>query len=86
MRIGVAATAPLGADVLEGLAATNDIAWLLTRPMVPTVIAGADRPEHIQENAAALELTLSADDLAEIDRITLVDEDRTVAPVIRRPA
>jgi methionyl-tRNA formyltransferase len=32
LRIGVAATAPLGADVLERLAATNDIAWLLTRP------------------------------------------------------
>ncbi|MFZ1881474.1 MAG: methionyl-tRNA formyltransferase [Gaiellaceae bacterium] len=32
MRIGVAATAPLGADVLERLAATNEIAWLLTRP------------------------------------------------------
>jgi methionyl-tRNA formyltransferase len=35
LRIGVAATAPLGADVLEGLAATNDIAWLLTRPDAP---------------------------------------------------
>ncbi len=32
MRIGVAATAPLGVDVLERLAATNEIAWLLTRP------------------------------------------------------
>lgn len=35
MRIGVAATAPLGADVLERLAATNEIAWLLTRPDAP---------------------------------------------------
>jgi methionyl-tRNA formyltransferase len=32
LRIGVAATAPLGADVLERLAKTFDIAWLLTRP------------------------------------------------------
>jgi methionyl-tRNA formyltransferase len=32
MRIGVAATAPLGADVLERLAATHEIAFLLTRP------------------------------------------------------
>jgi len=32
MRIGVAATAPLGADVLERLAASHDIAFLLTRP------------------------------------------------------
>jgi methionyl-tRNA formyltransferase len=35
VRIGVAATAPLGADVLERLAATNEIAWVLTRPDAP---------------------------------------------------
>lgn len=34
-RIGVAATAPFGADVLERLAATHDIAFLLTRPDKP---------------------------------------------------
>jgi len=32
MRIGVAATAPLGADVLERLAEQHEVAWLLTRP------------------------------------------------------
>src|SRR5947209_7140951 len=32
MRIGVAATAPLGAAVLERLAEQHDVAWLLTRP------------------------------------------------------
>jgi aryl-alcohol dehydrogenase-like predicted oxidoreductase len=82
--------------VQEGLAAFAErrgwtlprmsIAWLLTRPMVPTVIAGADLPEHIVDNARAFEVTFSPDDLAEIDRLTLVDEDRTVAPVIRRRA
>jgi methionyl-tRNA formyltransferase len=35
MRIGVAATAPLGADVLERLAERHEIAWLLTRPDAP---------------------------------------------------
>ena len=35
MRIGVAATAPLGADVLERLAEAHDVAWLLTRPDAP---------------------------------------------------
>jgi methionyl-tRNA formyltransferase len=35
MRIGVAATAPLGADVLERLAEHHEIAWLLTRPDAP---------------------------------------------------
>jgi methionyl-tRNA formyltransferase len=32
VRIGVAATAPLGADVLERLAARHDVAFVLTRP------------------------------------------------------
>jgi methionyl-tRNA formyltransferase len=35
MRIGVAATAPIGADVLERLAETHEIAFLLTRPDAP---------------------------------------------------
>jgi methionyl-tRNA formyltransferase len=35
LRIAVAATAPLGADVLERLAATHDLAFLLTRPDAP---------------------------------------------------
>jgi methionyl-tRNA formyltransferase len=35
VRIGVAATAPLGADVLERLAITHDIVFLLTRPDAP---------------------------------------------------
>jgi aryl-alcohol dehydrogenase-like predicted oxidoreductase len=59
------------------------IAWLLTHSYVPTVIAGADRPEHLAENVGALDLTLTTEDLAELDRLTLVDEDRTIAPVIR---
>jgi aryl-alcohol dehydrogenase-like predicted oxidoreductase len=60
------------------------IAWLLTHAYVPTVIAGADQVSHIEDNVRALEVELSAADLAELDRLTLVDEDRTVAPVIRR--
>src|SRR5215218_8262336 len=35
MRIGVAATAPLGADVLERLAGRHGVAFLLTRPDRP---------------------------------------------------
>jgi aryl-alcohol dehydrogenase-like predicted oxidoreductase len=59
------------------------IAWLLTRPAVATVIAGADRPEHVEANVKALEIHFSEADLAEIDRLTLVDEDRTRAPIFR---
>ncbi len=36
MRIGVAATAPLGADVLKRLAESHEIAFLLTRPDAPS--------------------------------------------------
>src|SRR3954463_2053973 len=35
MRLPVAATAPLGADVLERLAAKHDVAYVLTRPDRP---------------------------------------------------
>jgi methionyl-tRNA formyltransferase len=35
MKIGVAATAPLGADVLVRLAEQHESAWLLTRPDAP---------------------------------------------------
>jgi methionyl-tRNA formyltransferase len=35
MRIGVAATAPFGADVLERLARRHDVRFLLTRPDAP---------------------------------------------------
>ncbi|HSC49629.1 MAG TPA: methionyl-tRNA formyltransferase [Gaiellaceae bacterium] len=35
MRLAVAATAPLGADVLERLASRHDVAYLLTRPDRP---------------------------------------------------
>ena len=35
MRLGVAATAPIGADVLERLASHHDVAFLLTRPDAP---------------------------------------------------
>jgi methionyl-tRNA formyltransferase len=35
VRVGVAATAPFGADVLERLAVTHEIAFLLTRPDAP---------------------------------------------------
>jgi aryl-alcohol dehydrogenase-like predicted oxidoreductase len=61
------------------------IAWLLTRPTLATVIAGADTPEHVQANVKALELCLTEADLSEIDQLTLVDEDRTVPPISGMP-
>jgi aryl-alcohol dehydrogenase-like predicted oxidoreductase len=63
--------------------AQMSLAWLLSRPATFTVIAGADKPGHLSENMGALEIRFTPEDLLEIDRITLVDEDRTVAPVYR---
>jgi aryl-alcohol dehydrogenase-like predicted oxidoreductase len=59
------------------------LGWLLSRPTVSTVIAGVDTVEQLQENLSALEVRFTEEDLVEIDRITLVDEDRTMAPVFR---
>jgi aryl-alcohol dehydrogenase-like predicted oxidoreductase len=44
--------------------------WLLARPNVSSVIAGATSPEQVTANVKAASWQLSADDLAEIDRIT----------------
>ena len=47
------------------------MSWLASRPYVPSIIAGATKPEQIEQNIAAVGWTLSPADLAEIDRITL---------------
>jgi aryl-alcohol dehydrogenase-like predicted oxidoreductase len=43
--------------------------WLAANPLVASVIAGATKPEQIEQNVKAVELKLSAQDLAEIDAI-----------------
>ncbi len=45
--------------------------WLLARPAVASVIAGATKPEQIEKNAKAAGWELSAEELAEVDRITV---------------
>jgi aryl-alcohol dehydrogenase-like predicted oxidoreductase len=45
--------------------------WLAARPQVASVIAGATRVEQVEQNVKAIAWSLSADDMAEIDRITL---------------
>ena len=44
--------------------------WLLRDPAVASVIAGATSPEQIEQNVRAADWTPSAEDLAELDRIT----------------
>ena len=44
--------------------------WLLSRPAVASVIAGATRPEQVESNSRAGGWQLSSEELREIDRIT----------------
>ncbi|HZT66373.1 MAG TPA: aldo/keto reductase [Acidimicrobiales bacterium] len=45
------------------------IAWLAAQPTMASVIAGATRPEQVKANAKAVDWALTAEDLAEIDRL-----------------
>ncbi|MFM1816318.1 MAG: hypothetical protein RLZ98_3013, partial [Pseudomonadota bacterium] len=44
--------------------------WLAARPPVASIIAGATSPSQVEQNVAAAGWQLSAEDMAEIDRIT----------------
>ena len=67
-------------DTLEALGSFADergisllevaFGWLLARPAVGSVIAGATRPEQVRANVAAAAWTPSADDLVALDEIT----------------
>lgn len=46
------------------------LGWLAAQPRTASVIAGATKPEQVEANVRATESALSADDLAEVDRIT----------------
>jgi aryl-alcohol dehydrogenase-like predicted oxidoreductase len=54
------------------------IGWLLARPRVASVIAGATRPDQVRQNAAAASWVPTAADLAELDGI--FPPPRKVAP------
>ena len=43
--------------------------WLLARPCVSSVIAGASTPAQLAQNVAATSWALTAEDMAELDRL-----------------
>jgi aryl-alcohol dehydrogenase-like predicted oxidoreductase len=45
------------------------VSWLLCRPAVASVIAGATTPEQVRANVAAAGWALQVDDLAEVDAV-----------------
>jgi aryl-alcohol dehydrogenase-like predicted oxidoreductase len=44
-------------------------AWVLAKPQVACVMAGATRPEQVDQNAAAVAWDLTAEEIADIERI-----------------
>ena len=71
---------PRNEEIVEKLQAFADkrghtmlelaFSWLAAQPQVSSVIAGATRVEQIEANVKAIEWTLSAEEIAEIDGIT----------------
>src|SRR5205085_7992396 len=43
------------------------LAWQLTRPFVTSIIIGAKKPEQLADNLAATELTLSSEQVKQLD-------------------
>src|SRR5277367_6547488 len=46
------------------------LAWLLAKPVVTSVIIGAKRHDQLQDNLAAVDLTLTQDELRRLDEIS----------------
>jgi aryl-alcohol dehydrogenase-like predicted oxidoreductase len=46
------------------------LAWLLAKPVVTSVIIGAKRRDQLQDNLAAVELTLTQDELRRLDEVS----------------
>ena len=46
------------------------VSWLLRRPQVASVIAGATKPEQVEANVRAAGWALTEEDMREIDRLT----------------
>jgi aryl-alcohol dehydrogenase-like predicted oxidoreductase len=66
-------------DVMVPIAKAHDcsparvaLAWLLAKPVVTSVIIGAKRREQLQDNLAAVELTLSAQELRQLDEVSML--------------
>lgn len=64
-------------DVLRRLAEARGVspaqmalAWLLAQPVVSSVIIGAKRVDQLDDNLAAVGLVLTADELAELDKVS----------------
>jgi aryl-alcohol dehydrogenase-like predicted oxidoreductase len=51
------------------------LAWLLAKPHVTTVIIGAKNAQQLEDNLAATTLTLSADEMAALDKVSALPDE-----------
>ena len=58
------------ADRHQASPAQTAIAWLLAKDVVSSVIVGASKPHQLEDNLAAANLVLGADEVAELDELT----------------
>jgi aryl-alcohol dehydrogenase-like predicted oxidoreductase len=52
--------------------ATVALAWLLAKPVVTSVIIGAKRVDQLEQNLAAVDLTLTAEDIKQLDEVSVL--------------
>jgi aryl-alcohol dehydrogenase-like predicted oxidoreductase len=64
-------------DVMTPLAKAHDcspariaLAWLLSKPVVTSVIIGAKRLDQLQDNLAAVDLKLTIDEIKQLDEVS----------------
>ena len=64
-------------DVINEVAAAHGVsgaqvslAWLLQRPLVATVIVGGRNFEQFEDNLKSVDLKLTADDIAKLDKVS----------------
>lgn len=69
-------------DALKPIAAAHDcsvariaLAWLLSRPVVTTVIVGAKRRSQLEDNLAAIEINLTEDELRTLDEVSALPRE-----------
>ena len=51
------------------------LAWLLAKSVVTSVIIGAKRLDQLQDNLAAIELTLTQDELRQLDEVSALPSE-----------
>lgn len=46
------------------------LAWLLTRPVVTSIVLGAKRLDQLQDNIAAMDIRLTDDEIKKLDEVS----------------